>query len=86
MPSKTEMRCWVLVGLALLWGGFLWIIWEWWHFAAPASATLAESLAQIRHAQRSVERSFWGTLVATMFGMLAVTRFAWCWLRQGGEG
>ena len=82
MPSRTEMRCWVLIGIALAWGGTLWVIWDWWHAVAPASATLEETVAQIRHAQHSVERVFVGILVATVYGLLAGTRFVWCWLRD----
>jgi hypothetical protein len=82
MPNRREIRYWTIAALALMWMGFLWIVWEWLHAASAPSATVAESVAQSREAQRSVEHTFWVMLGTNVFGLLACTRFAWCWLRQ----
>ena len=80
MPSRTEMRCWLLLALALAWGGVIWVLWDWLHWTPEPSTE-----ATMHPLQTSVVRTTWGTLVGMVFGVLACTRFAWCLLRQDRE-
>ena len=79
-PSRTEMRCWLLLGLLLLWGGALalgWDVWQGWHRTPDASLAVL-----VHQARTRVDHSLWFLLVGMPYSLLLCTRMLWCVLRH----
>jgi hypothetical protein len=84
MPSAKEMRCWLVLGLVLLWATFAWTLYDQLMWGSGNSPQ--ETLRQL---QRTTGQLGWVSMVGMGFGALMVTRFAYCILRayrQDGLG
>jgi hypothetical protein len=80
IPSRTEMRLWLLLGLLLMWGGALalgWDVWQGWHRTPDASLDVL-----LHQARTRVDHSFWFQLVGIPYGLLMCTRALWWVLRH----
>lgn len=83
IPSRTEMRCWLLLGLLILWGGVVALAWDVWQGWPPTPDVPLDVL--LHHARTRVDHSRWYILVMVPYGALVCTRAIWWVLRQDTE-
>jgi hypothetical protein len=80
MPSAKEVRCWLILGLLILWGGVMalaWDVWQGWRLTAGVSLDGLLEAARTR-----VDHSLWYMLLVVPYGALVCTRAVWWVLRQ----
>lgn len=80
IPRWTEMRCWLLLGLLILWGGVVALAWEVWQGWPPTPDVPLDVL--LHQARTRVDHSLWYILVVVPYGVLLCTRAIWWVLRQ----
>jgi len=56
MPSAKEMRCWLLLGLLILWGGVValaWDVWQGWRLTpdVPLDMLLEAARTRVDHSR-----------------------------------
>jgi hypothetical protein len=74
------MRCWLILGLVLLWGGVVvlaWDVWQGWHLTPDVPLDVL-----INQARTRMDHSLWFVLVVVPYGVLLVTRALWWVLRH----
>jgi hypothetical protein len=76
MASEKEMRCWIVLGVLLLWATLAWMLYDQLTWAPGGSPQ--ETLRQL---QRTTGRLGWSSLVGLGFGALMLTRLAYGVLR-----